>query len=157
MPNKKEKQESKYFSVISGLKGPVHYVHYCFWSKLLSLQPVTVNLLSHSFDCLRFSVWKIDRSCASLKGKETTLKMCYSLAQREKELSGKTNFFELGPVLNCFQQYLDTVQKSKLHIFFKYLKNETQNNFSHCNIYNIQTQKAYYLSSTKAPDIEIVI
>ena len=75
-----------------------------------------------------------------------------SLAQREKELSGKTNFFELSPVLNCLQQYLDTVQKSKLHMFFEYLKNETQNNFSHCNIYNIQTQKAYYLSSTKAPD-----
>ena len=74
-----------------------------------------------------------------------------SLAQREKELSGKTKFFELGAVLNCLQKYLDT-QNSKLHIFFKYLKNETQNNFSHCNIYNIQTQKAYYLSLTKAPD-----
>ena len=75
-----------------------------------------------------------------------------SLGQREKELSGKTKFFELGPVLTCLQQYLDTVQDSKLHIFFKYLKNQTQNNFPHCNIYNIQTQKAYYLSSTKAPD-----
>ena len=75
-----------------------------------------------------------------------------SLAQRDKELSGETNFFELGPVLNCLQQYLNTVQKSKLHIFSKYLKIEAKNNFSHCNIYKIQTQKAYYLSSTKAPD-----
>ena len=75
-----------------------------------------------------------------------------SLAQRDNELSGKTKIFELGPVLNCLQQYLDTVQKSKLHISFKHLKNEIKNNFSHYNIYNIQTQKAYYLSSTKAPD-----
>ena len=74
-----------------------------------------------------------------------------SLVQREKELSGKTKFFELGPSLNCLQQYLNAVQKSKLHIAFKYLKNEIKNNFSHCNIYNILTQKAYYLSSTKAP------
>ena len=74
-----------------------------------------------------------------------------SLAQRDKELSGETEIFELGPVLNCLQQYLDTVQKSKLHISFKHLKNEIKN-VSHYNIYITSSKKAYHLSSTKAPD-----
>ena len=76
--------------------------------------------------------------CLGTEGSNGSL----SLAQRDKELSGETKFFELGPVLTCLQQYLNTVQKSKLHIFSKYLKIEAKNNFSHCNIYKIQTQKA---------------